>query len=55
MGKVFTSVNQLFSGGIETTPGVGFRAINAPNVVGHIDLGWSREGPAIFVGLDYPF
>jgi outer membrane protein assembly factor BamA len=55
VGKVFTSVNQLFSGGIETTPGVGFRAINAPNVVGHIDLGWSREGPAIFVGLDYPF
>jgi outer membrane protein assembly factor BamA len=55
VGKVYKSVGQLFSGGVEVTPGVGFRGISPPNVVGHIELGWSREGPAIFVGLDYPF
>ncbi|PYM56759.1 MAG: hypothetical protein DMD79_21175, partial [Candidatus Rokuibacteriota bacterium] len=55
VGKVYNSVGQLFSGSVEVTPGVGFRGISPPNVVGHIELGWSREGPAIFVGLDYPF
>lgn len=55
MGKVFQNAKQLFSDGIEVTPGIGFRGISPPNIVGHIDLGVSREGPAIYVGLDYPF
>jgi hypothetical protein len=26
-----------------------------PNIVGRIDVGVGREGPAVFVGLGYPF
>lgn len=54
-GKVFTSFAQIARNGFEVTPGVGFRGLAAPSVVGHIEVGFSREGPAIFVGLDYPF
>ena len=27
----------------------------APNVVGRVDYGYSKEGGAVFAGLDYPF
>jgi outer membrane protein assembly factor BamA len=54
-GQVFNNVNQLVQNGLEVTPGIGFRGIAPPSVVGHVDLGVSREGPAIYVGLDYPF
>jgi outer membrane protein assembly factor BamA len=36
-------------------PGVGFRAVVRPNVVGRVDVGFGREGPAIFATLGYPF
>jgi hypothetical protein len=26
-----------------------------PNIVGRIDVGYGKEGPAVFVGLGYPF
>jgi hypothetical protein len=39
----------------EVTPGLGFRGLAPPSVVGHIEFAYSREGPAIYVGLDYPF
>jgi hemolysin activation/secretion protein len=55
VGKVFNSVDQFLSSPFEVTPGVGFRGLAAPSVVGHIDVGVSREGVAIYVGLDYPF
>lgn len=55
VGKVFNSFDQFLNRGFEVTPGVGFRGLAAPSVVGHIEVGVSREGPAIFVGLDYPF
>lgn len=55
VGKVFKSSEQLLNRRVEVTPGVGFRGLAAPSVVGHIEVGVSREGPAIFVGLDYPF
>lgn len=54
-GKVFNSASQFFGKAFELTPGVGFRGLAPPSVVGHIEIGFSREGPAIFVGLDYPF
>jgi outer membrane protein assembly factor BamA len=55
VGKVFSTTDQLVGSGFEVTPGIGFRGLAAPSVVGHIEIGVSREGPAIFVGLDYPF
>jgi outer membrane protein assembly factor BamA len=39
----------------EITPGVGFRGIVRPNVLARVDWGYSREGGAVFAGLDYPF
>lgn len=55
VGKVFNALGNISDKRLEVTPGVAFRGIAAPSVVGHIEIGVSREGPAIFVGLDYPF
>lgn len=55
VGKVFNRLGQLAEGGLEVTPGLGLRGLVRPSVVGHVEIGVSREGPAIFVGLDYPF
>lgn len=54
IGSVFSQVQQLRNR-VEVTPGVGLRGLVAPSVVGHLEIGVSREGPAIYVGLDYPF
>jgi outer membrane protein assembly factor BamA len=55
MGKVFSSTDQLIGSSFEVTPGLAFRGLAPPSVVGRVEIGVSREGPAIFVGLDYPF
>lgn len=54
IGRVINQLEDL-SDRVEVTPGVGLRGLVAPSVVGHIEVGVSREGPAIYVGLDYPF
>jgi outer membrane protein assembly factor BamA len=55
VGKVFNSGEQFLDTRFEITPGIGFRGLAPPSVVGHIEFAFSREGPAIYVGLDYPF
>ncbi len=55
LGAVMKSLPEASTGGFEFNPGVGFRAIVRPNIVGRVDLGVGRNGPAIFVGLGYPF
>ncbi len=55
VGKVFNNASQFFSSNFEVTPGIGFRGLAPPSVVGHVEIAFSREGPAIYVGLDYPF
>jgi outer membrane protein assembly factor BamA len=55
IGKVFNSAAQFMDTKFEVTPGLGFRGLAPPSVVGHIEFAYSREGPAIYVGLDYPF
>jgi outer membrane protein assembly factor BamA len=55
VGKVFNSAEQFADTKFEVTPGLGFRGLAPPSVVGHIEFAYSREGPAIYVGLDYPF
>jgi outer membrane protein assembly factor BamA len=55
IGKVFNSGEQFMDTRFEVTPGMGFRGLAPPSVVGHIEFAYSREGPAIYVGLDYPF
>jgi Omp85 superfamily domain len=55
VGKVFNSGEQFLDTPFEITPGLGFRGLAPPSVVGHVEFAFSREGPAIYVGLDYPF
>ena len=54
-GQVFDSYKAVSFKDYRITPGVGFRGIIRPNVVGRIDYGYSREGGAVFAGLDFPY
>lgn len=54
-GQVFNSYKNVSFKDYRITPGVGFRGIIRPNVVGRIDYGFSKEGGAIFAGLDFPY
>ena len=54
-GQVFNSFKNVSFKDYRVTPGVGFRGIIRPNVVGRIDYGFSKEGGVIFAGLDFPY
>jgi outer membrane protein assembly factor BamA len=57
-GTVFPSFRSLSSrqfNDYKITPGIGFRGIVRPNIVGRLDYGYSPEGGAVFAGLDFPF
>jgi outer membrane protein assembly factor BamA len=55
LGGVVKTLADAKPKSFEFNPGVGFRAVIRPNIVGRVDLGVGREGPAVFVGLGYPF
>jgi outer membrane protein assembly factor BamA len=55
MGRVYSSLRKEPLEDYQINPGVGFRAIVQPNVVGRVDLGYGKEGINAFVGLDFPF
>ncbi|MBU5611505.1 outer membrane protein assembly factor [Geomonas sp. Red51] len=55
IGGVADTVGDLRAGNIEVNPGFGFRAVVRPNILGRIDVGFGKDGPAVFVGLGYPF
>ena len=54
-GQVFNDYKKVSFKSYRMTPGIGFRGIVRPNVVGRVDYGYSREGGAIFAGLDFPY
>lgn len=54
-GTVFPRVGDIRAGDVQVVPGVAFRAVVEPTVVGRVEVGVGKEGPAIFVGIDYPF
>ena len=54
-GQVFNDYRDVTFTNYRMTPGIGFRGIVRPNVVGRVDYGYSREGGAIFAGLDFPY
>jgi outer membrane protein assembly factor BamA len=54
-GQVFNSYKDVSFSNYRMTPGMGFRGIIRPNVVGRIDYGYSKEGGAVFAGLDFPY
>lgn len=55
VGAVMKSLNKANITNFELNPGLGFRAIVRPNIVGRLDVGYGKDGPAVFVGLGYPF
>lgn len=55
LGAVMEALNKARSSNFELNPGIGVRAIIRPNIVGRVDLGVGKDGPAVFVGLGYPF
>lgn len=55
LGAVMESLDKASFHDFEFNPGIGFRAIVRPNIVGRVDLGIGNSGPAVFVGLGYPF
>ena len=55
IGTVMDRVDRIRINNFEVNPGIGFRATVKPNIVGRVDIGIGREGPAVFVGLGYPF
>lgn len=55
LGAVMDALDKARANDFEFNPGIGFRAIVRPNIIGRVDMGIGREGPAIFVGLGYPF
>ncbi len=54
-GQVFNNYRDVSFKDYRITPGMGFRGIVRPNVVGRVDYGFSREGGAVFAGLDFPY
>ncbi|UFS72396.1 outer membrane protein assembly factor [Geomonas sp. RF6] len=55
LGSVMENLAEATPGSFEFNPGVGFRAVIRPNIVGRVDFGIGKEGPSVFVGLGYPF
>jgi len=55
LGAVMDALDKARASDFEFNPGIGFRAIVRPNIIGRVDMGVGREGPAVFVGLGYPF
>ncbi len=55
MGAVMRSLDKAVASNFEFNPGIGFRATVRPNIIGRVDVGIGREGPAVYVGLGYPF
>jgi outer membrane protein assembly factor BamA len=54
-GSVMRTLDRASTKSFEFNPGIGFRAIVRPNIVGRLDIGFGKDGPALFVGLGYPF
>jgi outer membrane protein assembly factor BamA len=54
-GSVMRSLLKSKAATFEFNPGVGLRTVVRPNIIGRIDVGVGGEGPAVFVGLGYPF
>ncbi|RQW76760.1 MAG: hypothetical protein EHM51_02950, partial [Geobacter sp.] len=55
VGSVMKSIDSINTRSFEFNPGIGFRAIVRPNIIGRVDVGFGEDGPAVFVGLGYPF
>jgi hypothetical protein len=55
LGAVMSSLDHATARQFEFNPGIGVRAVVRPNIIGRVDVGFGHDGPAVFVGLGYPF
>ncbi len=55
VGQSSVKAEHLFFKNIQFNPGTGIRLLVKPTVVGRLDVAYGRDGPNLFVGLDYPF
>lgn len=54
-GTVYRSPGRAQVRYMETVAGVATRAVIKPSIVGKVEIGAGREGPEVYVGIDYPF
>lgn len=55
IGSTMSSFRHARAGDFEFNPGLGLRAVVRPNILGRVDIGFGRDGTAVYVGLGYPF
>jgi hypothetical protein len=55
VGTVFSRPQAAQAKYVQPVVGMAMRAVVKPTVVGRVEVGTSREGPATFMGIDYPF
>ncbi len=55
VGQSSVKVDHLFYKHLQFSPGVGFRLLIKPTIVGRFDVAYGSDGANVFVGLDYPF
>ncbi|MBQ27145.1 MAG: hypothetical protein CMH81_03255 [Nitrospiraceae bacterium] len=55
VGTVFDTFGSDTFDKWQLNPGIGFRAIAAPNIAARVDVGFGTEGVGVFAGLDFPF
>ena len=55
LGSVFPTLPQIERRHFWPVYGTAFRAAVKPNVVGDVEVGVGREGPAVYVDINYPF
>ncbi len=54
MGRVMGSYRDFFQG-YAVNPGIGVRVVARPYIVARVDVGYSKEGGAVFAGIYYPY
>ncbi|MEP6891279.1 MAG: hypothetical protein ABI955_11370, partial [Nitrospirota bacterium] len=55
IGRVMSGLSTRDFKDFQVNPGIGFRILAKPHVVGRFDVAYGRDGSNFFVGLDYPF
>jgi hypothetical protein len=55
IGTVFPTATEIQRKNFRPVYGAAFRAAVKPNVVGDVEIGYGKEGTAVFVDINYPF
>jgi len=55
VGSVFPDIQDVKSKYFRPVAGGAFRVAVKPNVVGDVEVGFGKEGPAVFVDINYPY